>query len=902
MTQYNATSRQSNNNTTAQRGPNWLVKQLSPQGKSLRDQLLFTILPVVVAPLLIASIVGYRVVQQRTESRMQTQLANQALLTSGSTRAVLDEILTLPRTIANSPLVINEALAGSNESEKAGLDQLSIADLEAKFSETKLVRSHKTLNNYLQETVKTAEISEISVTNRYGFNVAYSRPTSDFVQSDEEWWQRGKEDGVWISPPDFDFTSKARTIELVQAIVSPQDETFVGVIRAILPARKFSLLADYLKRTGISGSQRVQLIDGDTLGIIDTFSPQGFRKEEKIIGAETVESVITEMSKIEFSTETSSIDTYVNQITQALNTNKKIKQLSVIPSEDDTVLLSFTHRGKIYKIATIPETQWVAVASMTNREITSAGQQMLLLFAVTALILGGLTSALLVVLARQLSLPLSHLSSYSKRVASGDLTVQATPEGTQETYMLAQTFNQLVASTQSLLTAQASETEKASLFAQIASTPVNNLRDIRTIIEQSLPDVQEILQLNRVFFYRLNPNGGGTVESEVVTDGCQRATSYPDPKAIIPPDLLTETAKHKTTVINNVAAVTDNPTIYHQCMDLLDVKSSVVVPMFVDQELYGFWIAHHCKAFHKWQPVEIAFLEQLAAQFQLVFERLNSLNEARAARQVSDALSNKLKQQRSGLQKQVAELTQLLQQTQTPSADSDFIVSEDTSTAHISNLFRNTFTRLLQLTANVEHLNSQLKTSLTQTEETAIQVVEPMNYQTQAALAMLETLQPIIQGIPDLISLAQKSLQRCRSFSGIKNNLAKLNTLDSQDISADGEGASESAQNTAVYLDLMNQEIDSVSDALTKMEQKIDGGFEHLKDTQLHMEAVFKGGQQLDQLLQGLSFISVNQLQMTQTVDDLTKLMTLSSERTANLTQEINDNLDQDININGRLY
>lgn len=881
-------------NTITRLMPNWLAQQLTPQGKGLRIQLLFTILPVVVGPLLIASGIGYRVVQQRTENRLQRQLTDQSLLASGGTRAVLDELLTLPRVIANSPLVVNEALAGSNEAETAGLDQLPISELESKFTDNKLLRYHQSLNNYLEETAKAAEISELSVTNRYGFNVAYSRPTTDFVQSDEDWWQRGKEDGVWISPPDFDFASKARTVELVQAIINPHDQQFVGVIRAILPARKFSLLADYLKRTGISGSQRVQIVDGQTLGIIDTFSPQGFRKETKIIGTEAVEAIIVTLSNIVPPSVSSStnIDTYAAQIVEALDNQKQVQQLSVTLSENDTVLLSFIHDGRQYKVATIPTTSWVAVASMERREISSAGRELLLLFAITAILLGGLTSGLIVLLARQLSLPLTHLADYSKQVASGDLTLQATPEGSRETHILAHTFNQLVSRTRALLTAQEAETHKAKLFARITSAPIKKMRDIRSITEDVLPDIQEILKADRVFFYRLSSSGSGTVESEVLTSTYRRAMSYPNQTAFFSPSLLTANAEVTTTVFNNVVErIIENADDYYLCMDLLDVKSSLIVPMVVDDALYGFWIIHHCQALHTWQPVEVAFMEQLSAQFQLVAERLNSLHEAQDARQVSESLSNKLQQQKARLQNQIAELTHMFK-TQTSSVSATSTVANVNFTEDISALFQSTFARLLQLTASVEHINSQQKTSLAQTEETAMKVVEPMNYQTQAAIAMLATLQPLIQTVPELVTSAQKALHRCRSFSGISNNLKQLQALEQPSAQDIEPATANSPQNTAVYLDLIDNEIEHIGNALDKIKAQINKGTEHVKDVQYHLEEVFKGEQQLEQLLQGLSVVNINQLQMTQAVDDLTKTMTLSSEQALNVTAEIDHVLD----------
>ncbi|MDJ0703472.1 MAG: hypothetical protein QNJ46_09350, partial [Leptolyngbyaceae cyanobacterium MO_188.B28] len=181
------------------------------RGVSLRRQLLWTLLPAVLGPLAIASGIGYQLSQQRAEARIQLQLQNQAMLASEGTSAVLEDLLDLPRTIAASPLVINEAFAGGKQAVSDGIDQLSMADLESRFQETKLLRIHHALNDYLQETIETAEISEILITEQHGFNVAYSEPTTDFVQSDEEWWQMGKSEGLWIGSPDFNYAAKGFT-------------------------------------------------------------------------------------------------------------------------------------------------------------------------------------------------------------------------------------------------------------------------------------------------------------------------------------------------------------------------------------------------------------------------------------------------------------------------------------------------------------------------------------------------------------------------------------------------------------------------------------------------------------------------------------------------------------------
>ena len=701
------------------------------RGISLRRQLLLTIFPAVLAPLAIVSLIDYKLVQQRTEAQIQLQLQNQALLASEGTSAVLDDLLDLPRAIAASPLVVNEAFAGGNQVESDGLDKLSMEELEARFKGTKLLRIHRALNAYLQETIETADISEISITERHGFNVAYSEPTTDFVQSDEDWWQKGKSEGLWIGPPDFNYAAKGFTVELAQAIHHHQSGAFVGVVRAVLPARKFSLVTKYLQHTGISGSQRVQLIDADKLSVIDTFSPKGFHNTRKIIGGEGVKQLIASLIQSDAK------ETNPEHLLQTLNTQGSLQELTVMSSAEEPLLVSLISQDKQYKIAIIPGTTWVAIASMDLAEISVTSRQLLLFFALTAIFLGGVTAGLVLLLAHQVSTPISDLASKAKQFAAGDLNVVAEPRGNVEIQTLAQTFNTLVVQVKELLMQQAAETHKAQLFATITGSPADNRLELKAIFDQAVDQIREFLAADRVIFYRVKPDRssnvtsdqGSNVESESVAPNLPSVLDYPVPADCIPLEVINTGGKKRVFATHNMAAV-GLQIAHQQCLQALQVKSSLVVSVLIKGQVFGFLIAHHCRASHDWQPLEIDFVEQLAAQLELVIERVNSLEQIREARQTAEVLTEEHRQQNKFLQQQVAQLIRDIAGV----SQGDLTVRATVNVGQlgsVANFFNLTIERLQQLVTQVKQSTVQVNTSLQQNRTAAAQLADEARRQSQ---------------------------------------------------------------------------------------------------------------------------------------------------------------------------
>ena len=74
---------------------------------------------------------------------------------------------------------------------------------------------------------------EIFVTNEYGANVAQTGKTSDYMQADEEWWQKTKDEGLYIHDIKYDDSAEIYSIDISVRIINKQGY-FSGVIKAIV--------------------------------------------------------------------------------------------------------------------------------------------------------------------------------------------------------------------------------------------------------------------------------------------------------------------------------------------------------------------------------------------------------------------------------------------------------------------------------------------------------------------------------------------------------------------------------------------------------------------------------------------------------------------------------------------
>lgn len=598
------------------------------RGISLRQQLLQTIVPIALVPLAITSSMNYLSSQQRTETEIQKQLQNQALFSSDLASKLIEDAFKNLEQLAENPTIIEAARNGSQEVDRERLNQLTIAQLEQRFAKTKLLLPNSSLNNYLKKIVSISDIAELFFTDKNGLNIAFSNPTSDFVQRDEQWWQKGKSNRQWIGNIDFDLSANTFSIDLSQAILEPRSGEFLGVIKAVFPSSRFDETVTYLEHIGLRKSQVTQLLDPKINKVLNT-TTGGLKDEsqtQQIIGGESIAKIGSFILK---SVADRSFDS--QEAVKNLEVQYSVKKLTlnsfIHETGEKALTASFVDRDRLYSMATIPQTNWVAVASIETKEIAAANTYLIWIFSATAIVIGLGAVAIVLLLSQQLSKPLTELTTTAKAIASGSLDVLATPSGTKETQTLAQIFNNLVLRTKNLLQKQEIATNQAQLLVDIFSVSTFNTRDeLEEIFNQVLIEALKLLEVDRLVIYRFNPDLTGYISNEAVGSGFKSTLGdrFNDP--CIPASLLEQYRNNQTVVNNDVFQANFHPE-HLDLMKRLGVKANLVVPILSQGELFALAIAHHCQRKHQWQESEINFLRQLGVQFGSLLDRLNFIEK-----------------------------------------------------------------------------------------------------------------------------------------------------------------------------------------------------------------------------------------------------------------------------------
>ena len=444
---------------------------------TLRRRLLTSVLPAVLIPLVIASTVGYYVTERGSRTEAIERLKANSLLTSDTVEIFIKDSFDTLNLVAANPDLTAAMRSASQDAETQNLSQLPIEALEKRFADTKLLKPNADLNNYLKQVVNSTDIIEIFYTDRNGLNLAYSNATSDFVQRDEGWWQDSKANGRVFGEPEFDESANSTVFPLSVAIKDPQTQEFLGVMNAVIPVAALESNLDAFLSIEARESEVTQIIDIDAEenAVVSTINTQGSQTEVKdIIGGATILQVgqilLDALEK----------EQNIGQIIKTIGQQSELSNIEVEQEEisgETFTDVQLKYQDKFYSISTIPGTHLVTVETIDAAQVAAASRSLLTVFAVTALALGAVSLAIILLLARQLSSPLTDLSGKTEEVAAGNLDVTATETGTLETRTLASNFNLLVGRVKNLLQEQTEIAEQQRLEKEQLELAIYTLLD-----------------------------------------------------------------------------------------------------------------------------------------------------------------------------------------------------------------------------------------------------------------------------------------------------------------------------------------------------------------------------------------------------------------------------------------
>lgn len=474
-------------------------KETSPtkkiKGATLQSRLLWGVLPTVLVPLVVAGGLGVQIIRENVGEQYRERLERQTLIAGESIGNILETRLAFTKSLAKNPTVLDAVRQGSEKVIAENLGARSVRELEQQFNETRLLNPNPNLNNYLQEIVEAQGVSDIIITERFGMNVAYSQPTSDFVQKGEFWWDNAQSyrenDGQLIGQLQYDDSVGTRQFSVSQLITNPETNEFLGVIRIGLPTSALETVERTLEHSGIFATGKVQVLNTESNQVFLSVGREGRQTQTSTNGGVAVEAFAAAMIE-NLEADDAVVQENLTSIADAYDLGElEIEQhrhgeegeqnsdSNTHAHEEEAEILrgNFTYQGRRYKLATVPDTNWVAISSVDESVLQAAGNELITVFSLIGALLSIGAVGVALLLARQFSSPLINVSQSAQKAAAGDLSARAQPQGTVETQALATSYNNLVERVQELLKEQEEAAEQQRQQREELEAEVSQLMD-----------------------------------------------------------------------------------------------------------------------------------------------------------------------------------------------------------------------------------------------------------------------------------------------------------------------------------------------------------------------------------------------------------------------------------------
>jgi len=240
------------------------------------------------------------------------------------------------------------------------------------------------------------------------------------------------------------------------------------------------------------------------------------------------------------------------------------------------------------------------------------------------------------IFARRLSRPILELDAVTRRVAAGDLNVKADISSGDEVESLAQSFN--------AMTAALRHRDEILEAVGLTSRRLLMAGPWEDAIQEVLEHLGRAIDISRVRIFANRAEDGGTLRMvqrhEWAVDGVK---SRPDRPALqdVSYDQAGFTRWQRTLGGRRPiqGRVRSFPESERRHLEDEDVRSILIVPIFVEEEWWGFLRFDDCVRERKWSPVEIEALSAAADTLGAAIRRRRAEKELVAAKERAESVN-----------------------------------------------------------------------------------------------------------------------------------------------------------------------------------------------------------------------------------------------------------------------
>ncbi len=215
---------------------------MASRSADLRRRLLIVGPAVAVAAVAAGAYAANRLATVQFERTAARTIGAVALRASATVDLYLQERLAAAELLTELPSIVEAARQAGDRAGQLGLDRFTTDVLEARYADTRALGTERGLLSFLSGYEATTDFAEVFFTERHGFTVGGSNLTSDFVQSDEEWWQRAFNDGFFEDAPEFDESAGAVAVSFSTRIEDDASGESLGVMKSLLSLSRLARL------------------------------------------------------------------------------------------------------------------------------------------------------------------------------------------------------------------------------------------------------------------------------------------------------------------------------------------------------------------------------------------------------------------------------------------------------------------------------------------------------------------------------------------------------------------------------------------------------------------------------------------------------------------------------------
>jgi methyl-accepting chemotaxis protein PixJ len=311
-----------------------------------------------------------------------------------------------------------------------------------------------------------------------------------------------------------------------------------------------------------------------------------------------------------------------------------------------------------------------------------------------------------------------------------------------------------------LLQQQRKAAEQARLFSEISSQIRQSLNPEK-IIETTVKESLSLMGSDRVVIYRFDEEWNGQIIAEAVKPDCLKIIELESDVPCFPAEYIEPYRKGRIQVTPDISKA-DLTLCHREQLEKWQVKANVVVPILVNQQLYGLLGAHNCSEPHQWSEAEVETFKQIALQMGYALEQAQLLEEVQQARSIAEETSFEQQQQKEQLEHQIESFLGEIEDSFEGNLTVRAQVTEGVM-GTVADFFNATIESLQQLVLQVQSGANVVTTTAQGSEQDIQELSHESQRQAEAitnALNQIQMMTASIQGVAENAKAAEAQVQQ----------------------------------------------------------------------------------------------------------------------------------------------